>query len=182
MLHLLEEHFRGLGYLKKSSIWKGCIQEMFWLLPSVAQVSYSFSTQVLCYPNWGWTTQTCGRQAFILCIRPERGSWESTSTDLACKSSGVGKRRLSIASVVRKNHSGSVLNWPPCDQFACWISIISTFYIEGNTPCPLNVQGQLNVAGYSLVLLHLPLLSLGLYTYWESVRLVLEPLHASCTH
>lgn len=144
-----------------ASIWrtavlrKACIREIFWLLPSVALghpipslLNFHIIITRLEYTGlWEADIQPSLRLRFSSSVYipgQEAGDWESTSADLAPIHCGVGGggSRLIIATVVGKNNSRrSVLNWPPCDQFACWISTVSTFYIQWNTLCPLNAQG-----------------------------------------
>lgn len=152
MLWFLEELFGGsVSIWGRAVLWKGYIQAVFWLLPDAAPgypipsplqfhiIIIEVRTQRLVggrHPPWSRAEIF----SFILCSRPGRRDRESTSTDLAPKSVGVGRSRLIIATVVRKNHR-SILNWPPCDQIPWWIGTICTFYIQGNTHCSLNFQG-----------------------------------------
>lgn len=68
-----------------------------------------------------------------------------------------------LVVIVRETCNRSFLNWSPCDQFACWISM-HHFCIQQNILCPLNTSSCSQYLGLSC-LLHL----LELYAHWASV-------------
>lgn len=155
----LEELFSG-GGVGDISVWKGCIQEILWLLPVLPQATLfrlpSSSTSIRTrfeymvlggrHPPWSLAESLL----FILHPRSGRGDRELTADPYipgggphpyipggGAERSGLIRPQLQEKMLVGEN----VLTWPPCDTFTCWISIISTFYIQWNTLCPLTVQG-----------------------------------------